>query len=122
MAGQGYPDDAVPNLNYILGEPKEYNTSVAVSGTPNTHSINTDLGRCATVGYILNDDPTNDLRVYISKDGTTYNNYASLTAAQTASGWITLKPTEGLDLSKFWSHTIVVDASGNTTAYRIVVI
>lgn len=108
--------------DYINGEPKPYESSVALSGTANTHTVYADLGRYGVVGYIQNDHTTQNIRLFVSKDGTSYNNYVSYAAAVAANGYITVKPGEGYDLSKHKVHTLKVDASGNNTSYRIAIL
>ncbi len=110
--------------NYVGGRIIDYNTSVALAGTPNIHEVKTDLGRYGTGGYITNDHTTQDLHVYISNDGTSYNcgKYTSASSLPTgAVAYTVLKPKDGLNLSGMQIHTIKVDASGNTTPYRIYV-
>ena len=110
--------------NYVGGRLLDYNTSVAVSGSPNTHRVYTDLGRYATGGYIINDHTTQDLHVYLSNDGVTYSMGKYTTASSLPTGavaYTVLKPKEGLNLTGLQTHTIKVDASGNSTSYRIYV-
>ena len=78
-----------------LGRPKSYETSVAVAGTPNYHEVETDLGRKAHDGYVINDDAANDLYIYISNDGTNYNGGR----AKGSTDKITIKAGEG-----FFNH------------------
>jgi hypothetical protein len=108
--------------NNTGGRPMDYDTSVALAGTPNVHAIYEDLGRYGTGGYIINDHSTQSLYVYVSNDGVSYSRGSYSASASLPTGGVAytrLKPGEGLDLSGFQVHTLKIDASGNTNAYRI---
>lgn len=117
MAGQGYPDDAVPDLLYSKGRPKIYDTTVAAAGTPNTHDVNTDLGHNGHSGYLMNDSPTGDIYLYISDDGVNFNGGVSEASTEK----IVIKPTEGFDFGLLDIDSIKVDSSISGVAYRIVI-
>jgi len=93
----------------IVGNPKKYEGSVAVVGTPVVLNVNTDLGKNAGDGYIINDGP-GDLQIDISYDGTTFETD------------ITVEEDEVFDLGGFNIHTIRIDATENGTEYRALVI
>lgn len=100
-----------------IGRPKVYETTVAVAGTPNTHDVNTDLGRNGGDGYIVNDGP-GELEVEISDDGVNFMGGAATGADEPA----TLKKNEVLRLKGMTIDTLRIDADTDATAYRVVVI
>jgi len=93
----------------IVGNPKKYEGTVAIAGTPVTLNVNTDIGRNSGGGYIVNDG-SGDLQVDLSFDGATYETD------------ITIKKDEILDLGGLNIHTIKIDATVSGTAYRCLVV
>jgi len=98
-----------PPVPELVSNPKKYEGTVAIAGTPVTLPVNTNLGRNSGDGYIVNDGP-GDLQVDLSFDGVTYETD------------ITIKKDEILDLGGLNIHTIKIDATVNGTAYRALVV
>ena len=93
----------------LVTNPKKYEGTVAVVGTPATLNVNTDLGRNSGDGYIVCDGP-GDLEVDLSDDGITFEED------------ISIKENETFDLGGLNTHTIKIDATSNGTAYRVLVV
>lgn len=89
--------------------PKKYEGSVAVVGTPDVLDVNADLDHNGTDGYIACDG-SGDLEVDFSYDGTVFETD------------ITIKNGEVFSLKGLNIDTIKVDATSNGTAYRVVVL
>lgn len=100
-----------------VGRPKVYDETVAEAGTPNTHDVNTDLGRNGGDGYVFNIGD-GDLYVYISDDGTNFNGGVE----EGSDEKITILKHQTFGLSGLNIDTIKVDASEDGTAYRVVVV
>ena len=92
-----------------VGNPLKYEGSVATVGTPDVLDVNDDLGHNAGNGYIVCDGPW-DLEIDLSYDGTTLETD------------ITVKKDEILDLGGLNIDTILIDATEDGTAYRVLVL
>jgi hypothetical protein len=112
-----------PAQQRVDGEPREWEGNVD-SVTEVTIPVNSDLGRLGTVGYVMNNSPLIKLHIFISKDGTTYNGYASFAAAKAAAhGWVTCDEGGlGYALDKHKVHTIKLLAASGTVPYRTVML
>ncbi len=98
---------AFPSAN--IDNPKKYEGTVTTAGVPEVLDVNTDLGKNAGDGYIVCDG-NGDLLVSISKDSVTFEED------------ITVKKDEILDLSGMNIDCLLIDATEDGTAYRVVVL
>lgn len=117
MSGQGYPDDAVPDLLYCKGRPKIFTGNVT-AGSEVTLDVNAALGKNGHFGFIdMPQETTNNLHVRISDDSVNFMGGET----EGSSEYHTTYPTGGLSLDRMDVDSIKLDASAGTIAYRVIV-
>lgn len=111
-----------PSSNFIEGEPFEWRGTVDDT-TEADITFYDYFGRRAVIGFVMNNSPLIKLHLFVSSNGTTYNNFADFATAVAADGYITVDEGGlGYALDKHPVHTIKLLAASGTVDYRVVMI